>query len=635
MPTPNPTQKPASRLGLIPGICAAALLAVPLLGAGPISAAPTTDDITGTVTLGGKPVAEATVRIFATGSRPGEAREIGTTTTGKAGRFSVADIDSGAAPVIYAQASRGDLPARLTLQTAIPVDGPTSIAINERTTVAASYALAQFTQRSTIGGPDVGVTNAAGMAANLVDPSTGQISDFLASAPNGTRTQTLATLNSLANIVVTCGVKPGVCRWLARYTSGSTTVQSLANLAADPSRNAGRIAKLERRTDANRPRLTKKISAWILALKFVGDGRQFRGPGNFVFDSQGDLWITNNYVPANRAENVCGGKALLKLEPTSPNQSVTEYFGGGVDGAGFGIALDVDDNVWISNYGFKGTECDDEPVSNSLSAFTPAGDPLSPNRTGFTAGDLSWPQGIARNLEGDLLTASCGNDSVVVYPDADPTRASSLGGNGINRPFDIDIDSAGNSWITNVAGNSVSAFDSRGNPLEGSPFTGGDLDRPLGIAIDDLDGKWISNSVVILLPCGHPTDTTPVEPGRITHIDSDGDLTAYYGGGLRIPWGIAVDGDNQVWVANFAGKRVSRFCGPQTEQCPRGRTTGEAISGKRGYRFDGFVRLTGIGIDPSGNVWTANNWKMLPIQSDPGGDGMVAIIGAAAPVSTS
>ncbi|MGH3183122.1 MAG: hypothetical protein ACRDOH_23820 [Streptosporangiaceae bacterium] len=40
----------------------------------------------------------------------------------------------------------------------------------------------------------------------------------------------------------------------------------------------------------------------------------------------------------------------------------------------------------------------------------------------------------------------------------------------------------------------------------------------------------------------------------------------FSGGGLTIPWGIAVDGNDNVWVANFGGQRVSEFCGAV---CPR------------------------------------------------------------------
>ena len=40
---------------------------------------------------------------------------------------------------------------------------------------------------------------------------------------------------------------------------------------------------------------------------------------------------------------------------------------------------------------------------------------------------------------------------------------------------------------------------------------------------------------------------------------------------------------------------------------------------RSGYGFDGLVRNTGVAVDLSGNVWLANNWKNVPIQTNPGG----------------
>ncbi|MER6362837.1 hypothetical protein [Kitasatospora sp. NPDC001527] len=63
-----------------------------------------------------------------------------------------------------------------------------------------------------------------------------------------------------------------------------------------------------------------------------------------------------------------------------------------------------------------------------------------------------------------------------------------------------------------------------------------------------------------------------------------------------MPWGIAVDGEDAVWVANFGGHRVARLCGT----------------------------------DP--NVWLVNNWRTAPLQANPGGHELVVLVGAAAPV---
>ncbi|HEY3180018.1 MAG TPA: hypothetical protein VGL25_14170, partial [Casimicrobiaceae bacterium] len=71
------------------------------------------------------------------------------------------------------------------------------------------------------------------------------------------------------------------------------------------------------------------------------------------------------------------------------------------------------------------------------------------------------------------------------------------------------------------------------------------------------------------------------------------------------------------------------------KKCPPGMRVGDPISPDTGYRSDSLQRITGGQIDPSGNVWLTNNWK---IDSDgivnPGGNAVVIAIGAAAPVKT-
>ncbi|WP_231895893.1 hypothetical protein [Gordonia terrae] len=40
-------------------------------------------------------------------------------------------------------------------------------------------------------------------------------------------------------------------------------------------------------------------------------------------------------------------------------------------------------------------------------------------------------------------------------------------------------------------------------------------------------------------------------------------------------------------------------------------------------------------VDPSGNLWATNNWKEVPLQTNPGGLHVIAFVGAAAPVPLS
>jgi hypothetical protein len=122
--------------------------------------------------------------------------------------------------------------------------------------------------------------------------------------------------------------------------------------------------------------------------------------------------------------------------------------------------------------------------------------------------------------------------------------------------------------------------------------------------------------------------------GIATNAAASVTLTGTVQSGIRGPWGVGIDGNDNVWVANFVGQRVSELCGARPENCPAGLHTGDPISPPSGYTSNGLTRLTAIVIDESGNVWVPDNWKTIPIQTNPGGNAMVEIVGAAAPVKT-
>jgi hypothetical protein len=119
----------------------------------------------------------------------------------------------------------------------------------------------------------------------------------------------------------------------------------------------------------------------------------------------------------------------------------------------------------------------------------------------------------------------------------------------------------------------------------------------------------------------------------------------FTGGGLKFPWGIAVDGNDTVWAFNFGevpvgqttslATGISRFCGVSTRGCPKGLKVGDAISPATGYTSDALERITGGQIDPSGNLWLTNNWKLdaNPVVN-PFGNSIVVAVGAAGPLKT-
>ena len=134
--------------------------------------------------------------------------------------------------------------------------------------------------------------------------------------------------------------------------------------------------------------------------------------------------------------------------------------------------------------------------------------------------------------------------------------------------------------------------------------------------------------------------------GSVTVLRPDG--TPYPGSpfksaGLPGPWAVAVDGNDNIWISNFAGPSspIVALCGVHTEHCPPGVHTGGQISPPNGYVGGGLQMLTDIAIDPAGNVWAMNNWQDIDscigtpseaLSTRCGGQGVVIFYGMAKPV---
>jgi hypothetical protein len=639
-------------------VVAAVVIATALAAASPAAGAPAKRSAGGTVELAGSAVGGATVELLATHPSGRAPTQLGATTTDAAGRFTVPagaglDVDR----VLYLVARHPSLP--VTLVGVLGAERLRQVVVNERTTVAAAYAFARFATGTDIAGVGRGVPNAAGMAHHLANPITGDVGGVLARFPNGNRTESLRTFNSLANMVASCGAGPAACADLLRLATTpegvapTDTFTAMVNVARDPWQHVTELFEGPASVGArpNQPARTGAPAAWTLALRFVGDGRSMNGPGNFAIDHTGSIWVTNNYEFSLRPfAPVCGSTQLLRFTHDGRNWPGSPYTGGGVNGAGFGIDIDPYGDVWVGNFGFAAKDCTDVPPSNSVSQFRSDGTPVSPDVDGWapqipsTDRDaISFPQGTVSNDRGDIWIANCRSRSVTILPDGDPTRPRNVDLD-LDEPFDIDFAPDGTGFVTGAGATrgtgAVAVLDPEGNPI-GDPLGG--VSKPLGVAADRLGNAWVANSGAITLPCD-PTataagiGTAPPVSGSVTLVAPNGEgghtTTVFEGGGLTVPWGIAVDGADNVWVANFAQRRLSHFCGASASDCRPGTTTGDPISPDvTGYAFDGLVRNTGVAIDPSGNVWLANNWKERPpVHENAGGYEIVAFVGLGEPV---
>jgi hypothetical protein len=551
---------------------------------------------------------------------------------------------------------------------------PSQVTVNERTTVATAFAMAQFIKGDQIGGTYPGLQNAAGTLQNLVDITNGNIGQVLDGIPNGDSTPTRAKLNTLANMLEVYIRYPDqrdTFLALCPSASGGVPLNSLdamANIAKTTWRestigslyNYARMDASDSSIDREKyytPDLSSAPDHWALVLRYQGNGRELDGPGNMVFDADGNVYVGNNYTfsldPAD--PSVCGGTQLIKLTPTGQDAPGAPYEGGGIYGAGFGITLDKKGFIWVGNFSFQGSKCTKNQADywDTVSRFNSKGEAV-PSDAVFSDSDAQ-PQGMISAKNGDVWVANCRGASVTRYKNGDPNNRNVVKGSGENvfdRPFDVALDTRGRVWVTNNNSHKVFVIDDpeASDPVPRLAADPKYFQRPMGIASDSLGNVWVSNSGALPAPCGG-SDTpetiidflnalshdAQVDGASVTMISPNGEVAAgspFRAGGLYMPWGIAVDGADNVLVANFTGRRLGFLCGANPANCPPGVGTGDPISPAAGYTFEGLARTTAVQVDPSGNVWAVNNWEVTPFPTNPGGHYMTVFIGLAAPVKT-
>jgi hypothetical protein len=663
----------------------AALVALASISAPVATAGNASRSIQGTVQSGGTGLADYKVSLYASFVDNGPRwKLLGSDTSDSAGKFQITYALpprlSNKMSILFLEAERGH--AMLASAIGLASGAPGNVVVNERTTVATGNAFAQFIDGNTIQGNTYGMINAVPMAGNLVDPQTGAVGVILASTPNGTETSTLATFNSLTNVVAGCVADADSCAKLfgaATPPGGSppgNVLQALANIVKHPSYPGypsdadDPVFLLSEANPIYQPALAHRPTNWLLFLKITGgfysaqdSDNLMNGPGNFAIDEQGFVWANDNAEPRPPDEFACAGRRLLKFYPWGERFPDSPYFGGGLSGVGYGITLDPDGNVWVSNFGFQDPPCallpDRAALHNSVSAFRPDGSPISYDDIGFTEGNILWPQGTVSDRRGNIWVANCGNDSVTKIPKGDHNQAFNVplgpppaAGDPQMKPFGVAIDLDGNVWVADNRSNTVSVLSPDGQLLETLPGTYQGktvLSHPVGNAADIEGNIWVANSDWLDSPC--PTRTqvgTAANPSITLYQMSTRKPykgSPFTGGGLTLPWGIAVDGDDTVWVFNFGvvpvgmttdiPTGISRFCGVTTRNCPAGMRVGDPISPATGYRSDALERITGAQIDPSGNIWITSNWKLdaNPFLN-PFGNAIVIAIGAAGPLKT-
>jgi hypothetical protein len=664
-----------------------AALAGSLVGTGPASA----DSVKGRVLGGGQPIANSTVTLWA--ATFGEPKQLAQTRTGADGGFVLNTQRAPSKDATLYLIARGGRAASskadgdnssIALMVALGDKPSPRVTINEMTTIASVWTHAQFLDGEAIKGHALGLRIAAGNVPNFVDIQTGGWGGAIQDPLNSGQTTTMANLATLADVLSGCVtvVTPDACDKLfsaATSPKGNApkdTLTAAQSIARAPWHQPAQLYALldqfypipagkNLRPVPFMPYLNWAPSAWVLPLKFDGGG--YRAGGKAMFDSQGNLWVGDNFTVGWQGQDSLWQGHATKFAPNGRPLSpiTTGFVGGGMEGGTFGAAVDAKDNAWLTSYGSK-----------SISVFDKNGKPLTPPEGVNFGGRLGLMQGVIVTPIGDVWVLGIEKSQLVHFPKGDWTNGrivcegdSAEPCKSFRAPFHLGIDQQDRIWVSNSGVDHVTRFPAA-DPSKVETFKTGINNS--GLAIDSQGNVWVTNRFGTgLLGMAHLVEmgvrlkfegvaaasdflTMTMskqkggtgDGGSVTLLRPDGAQypgSPFKSGGLPGPWAAAVDGNDNVWISNFAmpSSPIVQLCGVRTENCPPGMKTGDQISPPEGYVGGGLQMLTDIAVDPAGNVWAMNNWQDIDscigtpseaLSTRCGGQGVVIFYGMAKPV---
>ena len=350
---------------------------------------------------------------------------------------------------------------------------------------------------------------------------------------------------------------------------------------------------------------------------YSGDGgtavqAQLSRPGGVAVGSAGNLYIAD--TSNNRIRRVDTTGTIVTFAGTG----ATGYAEGGYSGDGgpavqaqldgpTDVAVDRAGNLYIAdrrNYRIRRVD-----TNGTITTFAGNGDGGRGGDNGpAVQAQLSLPGGVAVDTAGNVYIANTNsNNTRVVDTTGIITTIAGIGGGGsgtggfsgdggpavaarISGPTGVAVDGAGNLYIADRANHRIRRVDATGiittiagigefrSDGDNSPALNAELARPFGVAVDGAGNLYIADS----------------NHHRIRRVDAAGTITTIAGSGkqgysgddgpaihakLSGPTGVAVDGAGNLYIADRLNERIRRVDAAGT-------ITTFAGTGETGYSGD-------------------------------------------------
>ena len=297
------------------------------------------------------------------------------------------------------------------------------------------------------------------------------------------------------------------------------------------------------------------------------------------------------------------------------------------------LALDANGNLYVSDNNNSRVLVYNQPLSTDTVAdfvFGQNGNFTSntANKGGISASSLNNPNGITVDGSSNLYVAGLLNNRVLEYdsPLTTNTVADRVFGQGgsftandcpkpptdssLCQPFGVAVDSAGNLYVSDRLNHRVLEYDSPltdqvadrvfgqgGSFTSNTPNLGGisasSLNLPFGIAVDSADNLYVadrSNHRVLVYESPLTTDTVADhvlgQPDFFSNTCNAGGISAT---SLCRPFMARVDGAGNLYVSDVENNRVLEYDSPLTTD-----TVADRVFGQGGSFTSATINLGGI-----------------------------------------
>ncbi len=317
---------------------------------------------------------------------------------------------------------------------------------------------------------------------------------------------------------------------------------------------------------------------------YGGGHSQFGPIGGLAVDAAGDVYVVDS--SHNRIEKFTSEGAFITQwghkgsEPGQFNfgssQDYTKPPGGGIAVTGNFVFVADSGNNRIERFNLEG------------------GEPLVWGTKGSGPGEFSYPRGVAAN-EQELLVADDDNHRIEkftlegAYESSAGSQGSGAGQFGF--PYGVSLDAAGNVYVADDLNHRVVKLSPTlgfAGAWGGYGSKAGQLAFPRAIASDPAGDNYVADTA----------------NDRIEVFSSEGRFLRTIGfsarglGTLTAPRGLALDPSGGLLVSDTVGSRIELFA-PLTEAF----VTQWTVAGGHDA---GFAKPTGIGVDPRGSVYVAD-----------------------------